>query len=474
MKWLLLLAFLFIVIAIVPAFLPPAVRENPTLSGKTPIFPFYLDIRKFRASCMPTLGRACSDGFSPTDPFFDDFIILKPRRGKQKMNFDHKPFTVIWETTRACDLVCLHCRADALPERNPYELTRQEASRLIQMIKDFGEPYPLLILTGGDPMKRADIFDIVAEARQEGLRVAMTPSATPLVTRSAIQRLAKAGLVRLALSLDGSTPETHDGFRGVQGSFVHTLQILSWCREFGIETQIHTTVTKHSLSDLPKIADMLVDWGIKLWALFFLIAVGRAARPEIKKLNISPYQFEEVFHWLYDLSRSVPFDITPREGYHYRRVLIQRRAKELGVSVETILEEAKKRPTRPTDLVASPSRAAIPRAPLGVNDGKGVVFISHIGVVQPSGFLPLGGGNIRRHSLSFIYRESPLFRTIRNTNLLKGKCGLCEFKDICGGSRARAYAATGDFMRSDPYCIYKPKKLLERTQKVRAVCDTAV
>lgn len=373
------------------------------------------------------------------------------------MDFNQRPFTVIWETTRACDLVCLHCRADAIPDRNPYELTTHEALRLLEMIKDFGQPYPLLILTGGDPMKRPDVVDVVAAATEQGIRVAMTPSATPLVTRNAIKRLAEAGLVRLALSLDGSTPEVHDGFRGVQGSFVHTMRILSWCREFGIETQIHTTVTKHSLDDLPRIAEMVAQWGIKLWALFFLIAIGRAARPEIRKLNISPYDFERLFHWMYDLSKSVPYDITPREGYHYRRVMLQRRAQELGMPVDELLKEVSQKPTRPTDLVPSQSRPKIVRAPLGVNDGRGVVFVSHVGVVQPSGFLPLGGGNIREKPLTEIYRHSPLFVHIRDYSQLKGKCGVCEFKHICGGSRSRAYAVTGDYMRSDPYCIYRPK-----------------
>ena len=197
------------------------------------------------------------------------------------MDFNQRPFTVIWEMTRACDLVCLHCRADAIPNRHPFELTTQEAFRLVAMIKEFGKPYPLLILTGGDPMKRPDLFDIVAFATEQGLRVAMTPSATPLATKEAVRRLAEAGLVRLALSLDGSTPEVHDGFRGVSGSFAHTLRLLDWCREFGIETQIHTTVTRHSLDDLPRIAEMIADWDIKLWALFFLLAtIANAQRSD--------------------------------------------------------------------------------------------------------------------------------------------------------------------------------------------------
>jgi radical SAM protein len=374
------------------------------------------------------------------------------------MDFNDRPFTVVWETTRACDLACLHCRADAVVQRNPFELTTEEAYKLIGMIKEFNQPYPLFILTGGDPIKRPDIYEIVTSATHQGLRVAMTPSATPLVTKKVVKRLAEAGLTRLALSLDGSTAEVHDGFRGVSGSFTHTLHIVEWCREFGIETQIHTTVTRHSLEDLPRIVDRITPWGIKLWALFFLIATGRAARPEIRKLNIRANDFERIFNWLYDLSKSVPYDITPREGYHYRRVLLQRRAQEMGVPVEMLLNQISQKPTTPGELVSFPNRPRIPRAPLGVNDGKGIVFISHTGTVQPSGFLPHVGGNVRKSPLAEIYRRSPLFIQIRDYSQLKGKCGVCEFKQICGGSRARAYAVTGDYMQSDPYCLYRPQK----------------
>jgi radical SAM protein len=372
------------------------------------------------------------------------------------VDFNERPFTVIWETTRACDLSCLHCRAEAIPERKPAELTTGEALSLIRGIKEFGRPFPLLVLTGGDPIKRDDIYDIVAHAGEEGLRVAMTPSATPLVTRNTVQRLAEAGLIRLAVSLDGKDAESHDGFRGVAGSFRLTMSILDWCREFGLETQIHTTVTSRSVDDLPEIADMIAPWGIKLWALFCLIAVGRAARPEIRRLNIKPRRFEEIFHWLYDLRQSVPYDLTPREGYHYRRVLLQRRARELGVPVEHLLKEAKLNSSKPSDVAPSPTTPKIVRAPLGVNDGKGVVFVSYKGDVQPSGFLPLIGGNIRGETLAGIYRHSPLFNRVRDYSQLKGKCGVCEFRNICGGSRARAYAVTGDPMRSDPYCVYRP------------------
>jgi AdoMet-dependent heme synthase len=372
------------------------------------------------------------------------------------MDFDQRPFTVVWETTRACDLACVHCRAEANPQRSAAELCFEEVQGLVQSVKVFGAPYPLFILTGGDPAKRSDIFDIISYAREQGLRVAMTPSATPLITRDAVRRFADAGLVRLALSLDGKDAPTHDRFRGVTGSFNRALQILDWCREFGLETQIHTTVTRHVLDELPAIADMIAQRGIKLWALFLLIAVGRAARAEIRRLNLTARQIESLFHWLYDLTNSAPFDVTPREGYHYRRVLLQRKAAELGVAVEDLLIDAQKRHWTPSDLASSAQATRIVRAPLGVNDGKGILFISHQGDVQPSGFLNLVAGNIRSQSLPDIYRHSDVFMRMRDYAQLKGKCGVCEFKTICGGSRSRAHAVTGDAMQSDPYCIYQP------------------
>lgn len=380
--------------------------------------------------------------------------MLLPREAI--MDFNQRPFTVVWETTRACDLACLHCRAEANPQRSGDELTFEEAQALVQSVKAFGTPYPLFILTGGDPAKRPDIFDIISYARAEGLRVAMTPSATPLITRSAIQNFAQSGLARLAVSLDGKDTASHDGFRGVPGSFNHTLRILDWCAEFGLETQIHTTVTRYVLDDLPEIADLIAGRAIKLWALFLLIAVGRAARPEVRRLNLNARQFEALFHWMYELTQSAPFDVTPREGYHYRRVLLQRRAAELGINVEDLLAKAKTNRWAPSDVAASARATRIVRAPLGVNDGKGILFVSHRGDVQPSGFLNLIGGNIRSQTLADIYRRSKVFVGLRDYTALKGKCGVCEFRSICGGSRARAFAVSGDPMRSDPYCVYHP------------------
>ncbi|HET7005294.1 MAG TPA: TIGR04053 family radical SAM/SPASM domain-containing protein [Candidatus Binatia bacterium] len=372
------------------------------------------------------------------------------------MDFNQRPFTAVWETTRACDLACVHCRAEANPRRSAGELSFAEFQKLVSDIKAFGQPYPLLILTGGDPAKRADIFDVIAYGRGEGLRVAMTPSATRLITRDAVRRFAEAGLVRLAVSLDGKDSASHDAFRGVAGSFERTLQILDWCRDYGLETQIHSTVTRHVLNDLGAIAEIIGARGIKLWALFLLIAVGRAARPELRRLNLNGRQLEALFHWLYDLAKSAPFDVTPREGYHYRRVLLQRRAAELAIPVADLLAKVERQHSTPTDVAPPASATRIVRAPLGVNDGKGILFISHQGDVQPSGFLNLVGGNLRSQTLADIYRDSPVFRRVRDSSELKGKCGQCEFKNICGGSRARAFALTGDIWASDPFCVYQP------------------
>jgi radical SAM protein len=375
------------------------------------------------------------------------------------MDFNQRPFTVVWETTRACDLACVHCRAEANPQRSPAELSFAEAQRLVHDVKAFGQPYPIFILTGGDPAKRADILDIISFARSEGLRVAMTPSATPLLTRDRVRHFTEAGLMRLAVSLDGKDSASHDGFRGVAGSFDQTLRILDWCREFGLESQIHTTVTRHVLADLPAIAEMIAAHGSKLWALFSLIALGRAARGDIRRLSLNARQFEALFEWLYELAKSVPFDITPREGYHFRRVLLQRRAADLGIPVEVLLAHVEAKHSTPTDVFATPGTARIARAPLGVNVGKGVVFVSHQGDVQPSGFLNLVGGNLRSQTLPGIYRNSPVFQRVRDFTQLTGKCGVCEFKNICGGSRSRAFAVTGDPMQSDPYCVYQPKAI---------------
>lgn len=344
----------------------------------------------------------------------------------QNIDFDQKPYLVIWETTRSCALKCLHCRAEAIDRRDPGELSTEQAFALMDQIA--ATEAPLVVLTGGDPMRRPDILDIVRYGTERGLHIALTPSGTPEMTADRVRALKAAGLARLAVSLDGSTAAIHDSFRRVEGSYEWTLNIIRWVAEAGLPSQINTTVTRYNLDDFGSMAELMLTLPIVLWSVFFLVPVGRGKLDD----EISAEEYEKVFHQMADLEERAPFDIKSTEAPHYRRVLLQRGA------------AGNRRPER---------------AAFGVNDGKGFVFVSHTGEVWPSGFLPLTAGNVKTADLGELYRHSPLFRGIRDYADLKGKCGHCEYKNICGGSRARAYAMTGDMMASDPFCSYQPKRL---------------
>jgi AdoMet-dependent heme synthase len=357
------------------------------------------------------------------------------------MNFDQRPFIVIWEVTQACDLVCLHCRACAQPFRSPFELSTQEGEHLIDQVAELAAP--VFVLTGGDPLKRPDIYHLVEYGTQAGVRTSMTPSATPLLTREAIAKLQRCGLARLAVSLDGSTPEIHDAFRGVLGSYALTLDAVRWAGELGLPVQINTTITGRNLGDFEPMVALLKDLNIVLWSVFFLVPTGRGQTEDL----ISAEEFEQVFEKLDAISQDVRFDIKTTEAQHYRRFLAQKRAERRRSPV----------PARRDSVKAS--HDSIGRSPRGINDGKGFVFISHYGEVYPSGFLPVSAGNIRHQPLPDIYRNAPLFRALRDSSNLKGKCGVCEFRELCGGSRSRAFALTGDPFAEDPSCIYQPRAL---------------
>jgi radical SAM protein len=351
-----------------------------------------------------------------------------------KLNFNERPLVVIWEVTQACDLACFHCRACAQALRDLRELTTAEGKRLISEVAEMGSP--IFVLTGGDPLKRRDIFELVEYAAQKGVRPSLTPSATPLLTREALAELKGRGLARLAVSLDASTPELHDAFRGVIGSWSRTIEAVRWAREVGLPVQINTTVTARNRHDLENIAALLEQQDVVLWSVFFLVPTGRGQKEDL----ISAAEAEQVFETLYSISQRVRFHIKTTEGQHYRRFLLQKRAKAT--------------PRASGD--STPARGRVPSR-LGVNDGKGFVFISHLGDVFPSGFMPLFTGNVRESPLAEIYRESPLMQALRDPDCLKGKCCLCEYRNICGGSRARAFAVTGDPFAPDPLCAYNPE-----------------
>lgn len=350
-----------------------------------------------------------------------------------KRDYGESPFIVIWEMTRACALRCVHCRAEAQYLRDPRELSTEEGKRLLEQVAALD--HPVLVLTGGDPFQRDDLFELAAYGIDLGLHVSLAPSATPKVTKKRLEQAKQIGISRISFSLDGSRAEIHDRFRGFKGTYDRTMRILEMMRELELPLQINTTVSRYNLHDLDHLMELLVKKDVVLWSLFFLVPTGRGKKEDM----ITAEQHEQVFEWLYEISKEVPFGIKTTAAPHYRRYVMQQKREDgRGVRLDT---------------------DRIGRAPKSVNDGNGFVFISHIGDVNPSGFLPVRAGNIREHSLAHIYRKSPIFKHLRDPDRYQGKCGVCEFRYICGGSRARAYAVTGDYMASDPSCTYTPQLL---------------
>lgn len=365
-----------------------------------------------------------------------------------------RPFIVIWEATRACPLACRHCRAVAVPTRDPRELTTVEAEDLLHQISGFGRPSPLVVITGGDPFQRPDLTRLVRYGTGLGLSVAVSPSGTPTLTEANLHAVYDAGAKAISLSLDGSKPQIHDGFRGVPGVFDWTLRAWRTARRLGLRVQINTTVTGHDIDDLADIAALVHAEGALLWSLFLLVPTGRGR--QLAPLAAS--EVEDVLNFGYDVGAILPTKAT--EAHHFRRVAIQRRVlADQGVDHESALglgphyRHLRER-ARQLGLDAGHRRPR--RPPLDVNAGRGFVFVSHVGDVHPSGFLPLVAGNVRQASLPDIYRSSPLLTRLRDPDALTGRCGRCEFRSVCGGSRSRAYAVSGDPFAEEPWCGYQP------------------
>ena len=351
-------------------------------------------------------------------------------------DFDQAPFTIAWEVTRACAYACVHCRADAMHQRDPRELNTDEAKALVERLAAFGNN-PILIFTGGDPMMRPDLFELIAYATERGLRCSLTPTATALPTKERLEKARDAGIKRIALSLDAPRPEVHDDFRKVKGSWQRTMDTLHRAHDAGLSVQVNTTVAKHNVDILHEMVPFIQEVGAVQWSVFFLVPTGRAMREQM----ISAEQHEKVFNWLYDLSQNAPFDIKSTAAPMYRRVAIERkRAENTGTPV--------------TFQSAGFQYAdGLHRPTKGVNDGNGFLFISHIGEIQPSGFLPVTAGMVRENDIVDVYRNSPIFKDLRNPEKYKGVCGTCEYRDVCGGQRGRAYGVTGDYLESDPACV---------------------
>ena len=359
------------------------------------------------------------------------------------MPFDERPLLVIWETTRACDLACVHCRACAIANRDPNELSTDEAKKLLDDVKRMGTP--LFVLTGGDPAKRPDLVEIVRYGSSIGLVMAVTPSGTPLMTENILREVRDAGLARLAVSVDGPSAAVHDAFRRVRGSFDHTMRILEEARALGIERQINTTIAPHNHKALPAMADLVASVGATLWSVFAVVPTGRAD----KHLVLGPDEVETALVELAGIAEHAPFDVKTTAAPMYRRIVMQRKADVGPVGVLRDLD--------PEGNV---------RGPRGVNDGLGMLFVSHVGEIFPSGFLPIHAGNVRQDDVGAVYRDSPLFRSLRDVEPLEGKCGVCPFKRVCGGARSRAYATSGNIHASDESCAYVPKGWLAAKARV--------
>lgn len=378
---------------------------------------------------------------------------LSPNAAAERKYHDHRmleadfskaPFTIAWEITRACAYACVHCRADAQHRPDPDELTTEEGFALLDRLAEFGSP--ILIFTGGDPMMRRDLFDLIAYATQKGLRCSLTPTATALPTKERLEKAKQAGIRRIALSLDAPTPEVHDSFRQIQGSWERTMRILKNAQAVGLSAQVNTTVSNHNLHLLPDMVPFVEQVGAVQWSVFFLVPTGRAQTPWM----ISAEDHERVFNWLYDLSQSAPFDIKATAAPMYRRVAIERKRAELNQDDGNGLKEVTFQGAgfQYADGLNRPRR--------GVNDGNGFLFISHKGEIMPSGFLPISAANVREQDVVDVYRNHSLFTDLRDVNKLKGKCGVCDYRDVCGGQRGRAYGVTGDYLESDPACVYQP------------------
>jgi radical SAM protein len=348
-------------------------------------------------------------------------------------NFAENPMIVYWEMTQACALACRHCRAEADLQRHPLELDHHESKRLLRQIAAFGDPLPHLILTGGDPLLRGDLLELVDEANDLGLSVSITPAATQNLTRDVITRLKAHGIQSLGLSLDGSTPERHEAVRGVKGCFDWTINAAHFAAELDIPIQVNTLVSEETYDDLPAVYELLKTLEVMRWSLFFLIGVGRGRVLQ----EVSPQRGEELMNWTYDLARVAPFAIKTTEAPSYRRIALNRMREEgLG----------------PGEIRRTPVYHGF-----GIRDGHGIMFVSNTGDITPAGFLPLTVGNVRAENISELYRHAPVFRGLHDPNQFHGKCGRCEYRVICGGSRARAFAYTGDPLGSDPFCPYQPE-----------------
>jgi radical SAM protein len=356
--------------------------------------------------------------------------------------FSQKPILVFWEATRACGLSCVHCRASALKHPLPGQLTSQEGRMLIDQVASFGKPSPTMIFTGGDPLMRGDLFELLGYASDSGVRFAVSPAATEMLNADTLKRLRDAGAAAISLSLDGAEGGTHDSVRGEPGTFRRTIEAIEAARDIGLSVQVNTTVMRRNHFELPRIFRLIAGLGIRTWEVFFLVKVGRGTTVE----DLSPPECESVCNFLYDASY-LGMTVRTVEAPFIRRVAM-RRAQEGAYWSEPLYE------TLRHDLLGGElsrgDRSTI--NPRGTLDGDGVIFVGFDGSIAPGGLVPVPLGNVRDANLREVYQNDELLKRLRDRDL-RGKCGDCAYRRICGGSRARAFSINGDALSSDPACL---------------------
>lgn len=348
------------------------------------------------------------------------------------MGVTNPPCRIIaWEVTRSCNLACKHCRGEAHPEPYDGELTTPEAMALIDSFSATGNP--IIIFTGGEPMMRPDIYQLIEYASGRGLTCAFAPNGT-LITPETARLIKNCGVERCSISIDGSDAASHDSFRGIPGAFDASLRGIEYLKQAGVPFQINTTVTRDNLDNFKNIFNLCERIGAAAWHIFLLVPMGRAAR--LADQVISAEEYEAVLHWLYEFRKSTSMSLKATCAPHYYRIMRQKaRAEKIKVSPQTFGMDAMTK---------------------GCLGGTGFCFISHTGQVQPCGYLELNCGNVREQPFPEIWQHSEIFRNLRDQGQYEGKCGYCEYHKVCGGCRARAYSMGGNYLREEPLCLYKP------------------
>lgn len=380
-------------------------------------------------------------------------------------DFGRNPLMFYYEVTRACDLQCRHCRASAQHDAAPDELTHEQSLRLIEQVASFPRK-PNMCFTGGDPLKRADIFELLSFAVSQGITTALTPSATPLATFEAFQKAREAGVSAIGISLDGMDAETHDSFRGFEGSFAQTLDMLRFARELNFPVQINTSITKRNFRQIDRIAELLEKEGIATWSVFFLVPVGRGT----EESRIEPEDYRWVFSRLWALSQTVSFGIRTTEAPFYRRYVLEqggnpfappKRHSQFAAAMRREEKQREESTTRGSLFSAERRHGSTPQ---GITDGRGIMFVAHNGMIFPAGFLPVECGKFPEASVVETYQTHPVFKQLQDPDQYHGICGACADRRLCGGSRARAFALTGDYLGPEPDCFFEGP--MERTLPV--------